>query len=242
VTRLLAIATLGITLGAALLAAILYQEPQLLGSDEVNYVNLQPITLKPGQYVTQPVDVQAPDLSRISFLYSFQASGSEVVHVTIRSAGRIVVDRELTVSRSLPDQSPARWWVGSQWDSAARFQPVPVAGPVEGRVVVTIAVPPSSQPLVLWWSPPKPAQPHLIFGPPNQDSPGKGIAIRTEYGPVQPAIAKMPTFVDRVARYGALWLPAPGLWALIVLFVLVAGGLVCLVSPDSRAPSETGRV
>lgn len=240
--RIAATTFIAITVGATIFAATRYMEPQLQGSDEVNYVNLRPITLQPGQYVRQPVDVQATNLSRISFLYSFQGQGLELVHVMIQSAGQIVTDRDVTVAQSLSDQSPATWWIGSQWDSEARFQPVPVGGPVEGQVVLTITVPASSQPLGLWWSPPGKEQPHLLLGPPDQDTPGKRIAIRTEYGPVRPTITKLPTFIDRVSRYGAPWLPATCLWTLMVLAFLVAGDLVWLVATDSSTASGQANV
>lgn len=228
-----ALAVLAVTLVLVLAASIRHSEPQMRGFDEINYLSLSVLLLRPGDSVTQAVEVQARDLSRISFLYSYTGQAQEVVRVSVHSTEAMLADRNITLPRSLPDQDPMSWWQGGYVDSLARYQAVPVKGPVRGQVTVTISVAPTAQTLALWWSPAAPAQSHAVVQSSTVQATDMHLTIRTEYGPVRPAIEKAPTFVERMAQYGAPWLPVPALWLLAGVIVAVVGCTVWLLASDS---------
>ena len=213
--------------------AWLHAEPAARGFDEIWYEQLHGQVIRPGEAVTQPVRVQAPGLTRVAFLYSYTGTGEAPVDVTVRSAGAVLGHSRLGLRPTLTVGDREAWWsyqttgdaAPNTWQTLARFQEVPVRGPAAGTATVTLAVPKAGRPLLLYWNP---------------SGASRRYAIRTEYGPVRPALLAAPTFVRRMAGYGSPWLPAPALWLLIALVIGLFGALTWKVAgvPAPHGPDQ----
>jgi hypothetical protein len=215
------VAFIGLVLVLAGFAAVaaVHPEPAALGFDEISYAQLHSQVIQAGQAISQHVRVEAPGLSKIAFLYSYTGEGPAPVDVTVRSGGTLLGHDQPKLRPTLALEDREAWWsyqttgdaAPDTWQTLARFQEVPIRGPSAGTVTVTIAVPVTGRPVLLYWSP--------------ADT-SRRYAIRTEYGPAQPALLKAPTYVSRVARFGSPWLPAPAACLLAATLI----GLLGIVS------------
>jgi hypothetical protein len=218
-------AVMGIALVVAgfITAGLLHQEAGRHGFDEIAYVRLHSQVIQPGQSASQPVKVQASHLSRIAFLYSYVGEDQAPVNVTVRANGVTRGGSHLNLPPTLKVGDREAWWsfqaIGdaapNAWQTLARFQEVPVSGPLEGPLIVTISIPLGGRPVILYWNPSN------TLGPPSLENPSRHFAIRTEYDPVQPALFKGPAFAQRMGHYGSPWMPSPAVWALAALLCVL---------------------
>lgn len=236
--RLLArgLAVLGVMVALAGAAAmgVGHVQADRRGVDEITYIDLRPADIPPGGAVTQAFQVQDVGLSRIGLLYSYWGVGTAPVRVTLRSSGRTLAQADLALPSTATSAARITWWAQGAANSYARIWEVPVQGRAQGTVTVTVSVPAGGHPIVLYWSPPPP---NTI---PSVGDPQRRYAMRTEYGAVRPALLQAPTMVARMAAVGAPWLPAPALWALAAVLLLLSGVVTWRVSAHAPGAGAGG--
>lgn len=226
IARLAALLGIVVALAGAAAIGLGHAQADRRGVDEITYVDLQQADIAPGGSVTQPFRVQAPALSRIGFLYSYWGGGAAPVRVTVRSAGRTIAREDLALAPTPAPGARITWWAQGIANSTARMEEIAVRGRAEGTVTVTVEVPRGGEPIVLYWSPPPP---DTI---PSAGDAGRRYAMRTEYGPVGPALLHAPALVARMAAVGAPWLPRAALWLLCGCLLALLVALVWRVGGD----------
>jgi hypothetical protein len=251
--RILGLVGLALTIAGWAAAAIFGTDSQSRGFDEIAYTRLREQVVQPGQTISQPVDLQSPSLTRIGFLYSNRGPWPAPLVVRVWAGNKLLAVRQLSLAPTLNLADREAWWtyqaIGdaapNAWQTLARFQEVPLPAWSGAKIVITLATPRQGQPVVLYWSPAS------FSGPSSFADPQRRYAIRTEYGPVEPSLAKLPLYVHRMAAYGSPWLPEPMLWILACLFLLLVGTLIWLlvgsawpnrqetISDRMRTPSAT---
>lgn len=232
--RLAAVLPLVIGLVVLLGAAGAHVEPLVRGSDEIDYTHLSPRSLQPGESVTQPIGPQAPGLSRVEFLYSLDAASPAPVHAVVAAGDRVIVDTDLLLTPTPHPRDAQGWFAPLAVGGTVRLEDIAVPAPAANTVRFTLSVPAGGHAIVLWWNPWLGAHAYRDGGPlPSLERPGEHLAVQTEYGPIEGSLAKAPTFADRIAHYGAPWLPAPVLWLLGGALLALVGAVMWLVAVES---------
>jgi hypothetical protein len=228
--RVAAVAMVAVVVAALVVIGLTHTRAERLGVDEITYIDLRAAQLGPGASITQPTPVQADGLSRVGLLYSSPGPGTSPLRVTVRSGGAVIADRTLRLDHTLSGTRRQAWWEQSLTNSIIQMAEVPIEGRAAGSVTVTATVPAGGRPVALYWSPPHQG------APASAGDSSRRYAVRTEYGPVRPALAQAPLVVERMARYGPPWLPAPALWTLAALTAL----LLAALAGRAAGPPEPG--
>ena len=230
-------------IAAAMLATPVYGDR---GRDEAFYLTIHELHMQPGAMVTQQVPLQRPNATAIEIPYRWLAAQPATVDVHLKSIdGSTLSDRQEYFPNSRGSRLLQPTGNGTVWQAEqATFKTISLPGGLSGQLVLTLTrIDQSSQTLTLFAS--------TALGPPSTtdlgtqpgkrpaiaERPGEVLDLETEYGSIQPAASKLPTYVSRIASIGPPWLPEPLFVLLFVGAVLITLLLFVVVAmaPDQAA-------
>jgi hypothetical protein len=127
------------------------------------------------------------------------------------------------------------WWEANRYESLAALAEVPLESSASGRIIVFISVPAGDPAVTLYWSQPP------LGALPSIGNLHREYALRTEYGPIRPALTMGPTFAGRVAASDGGWIPAGGLMALALGVIILVGAATWRMAGPRPGPDDTVR-
>jgi hypothetical protein len=228
-----------LVLGAVLAAMLTTNVYGDRGRDEINLLSIHQVRVGVGGALTQPVPLQRASPFAIDLPYQWRGANPARIEVRLLGAdGSLISDTTETL-----DNSRAPLWLqpigdGSYWQhESAAFHSIRLPSSASGTIVLHLTrVDQEPGTLVLFASDVASDQssaprPSLV------ERPGEFLDLQTEYGAPRPAIAKAPTFVERVQSLAPPWLPFPVpdlLLACMVAVGIFLSTMVLFLPADDR--------
>ncbi len=230
-----------LVLGAVLAAMLTTNVYGDRGRDEINLSSIHQVRVGVGGALTQPVPLQRASPFAFELPYHWRGANPARIEVRLMGAdGSLLSDTTEAL-----DNSRAPLWLqpigdGSYWQhESAAFHSIRLPSSASGTIVLHLTrVDQEAGTLLLFASDvasdqSSPPRPSLV------ERPGEFLDLQTEYGAPRPALAKAPTFVERVQSLAPPWLPFPVPELLLACMVAVGIFLyTMLLAPTEEPPAE----
>ena len=219
------------------------------GRDETFYLSVHELPVQPGGMVTQPIPLQRSDPAAVELPYRWLGAQPALVDVRLSNAdGSVVSERQELFPNSRGSKVLQPTGNGSVWqDLQAAFKAVTLPSGLAGEVTLSLTrVDQLNGTFVLFASDAASAAAGVDVGtqpdkrPPIAGRPTEVLDLETEYGSMSPALAKVPTYVSRIASIAPPWIPAPIFILLFVGAVLVTFFLYAFVVMTPETKPESG--
>jgi hypothetical protein len=226
---------------AIALAASVYGDR---GRDETFYLTIHALPVAAGDMVAQPVPLQRADASAIEVPYRWLGAAPATVEETLATTGgSTVFDRTEQFPNSRGNRLLQPTGNGSVWQNlTAVFKVIPLPRGLPDTVVLSLKRVDSNPGTLFFFasnSIAPPAGADLGTQPDKRPAmigrPGQVLDLETEYGAPRPAVAKVPTYLERIQSIAPPWMPAAVFVLMVVAMVGVAIFLYAIVLTPTRS-------